>query len=178
MFKDLNKLIDSEDKSKSSLIKVLKTLSKTITIYDQMKVINELKNDLSYIEGPLKENTFETYAKYFVLRVNNVKNDKNTYNNEEYDFEEYVKSIVTLENQYLENQKTKETSIEFKKIYLIISLYTTFILDEPIHPVGTKFPGNLELIYKDGIYYCPVKDNNKDNPHAVCPFCIAEQLEF
>lgn len=178
MFKDLNKLIDSEDNSKSSLIKVLKELSKTISIYDQMKVINELKEDLAYIEGPLKENTFETYARHFVLRINDVKNDKNTYNNEKFDFDEYVKSIVTLENQYLENKKTKETSQEFKKIYIIIPLYTTFILDEPIHPVGTKFPGNLELTYEDGIYYCPAKENNKDNPHAVCPFCVAEQLEF
>lgn len=178
MFKELNKLIDIEDNSKSSLFKVLKQLSKTVTVYDQMKVINELKEELFYIDGPLKENTFETYAKYFVLRINDVKNDKNSYKNEEYDFEEYVKSIVTLENQYMENQKTEEKSEVFKRIYLIISLYTTFILDEPIHPVGTKFPGNLELIYKDGIYYCPVKENNMDNPHAVCPFCIAEQLDF
>ncbi|WP_295722461.1 DUF2115 domain-containing protein [uncultured Methanobrevibacter sp.] len=178
MFKDLNKLIDNEDNNKSSLVKILKTQAKTISVYDQMKVINEIKEDLAYTEGPVKENTFEIYAKYFVLRINDVKNDKNTYNNEKFDFDEYIKSIVTLENLYLEKTKTKEKSIEAIKIYFVISLYTTFILEEPIHPVGTKFPGNLELLYKDGIYYCPVKENNKDNPHAVCPFCIAEQLDF
>ena len=178
MFKELNKLIDNEDNRKTSLVNILKDLSKTVTIYDQMKVSNELRESLVYIEGPLRESFFETYAKYFIVRVNDVKNDKNTYAGESFDFDEYVKSIVTLENQYLENKKTHESSEEFKKIYLIISLYTTFILDEPIHAVGTKFPGNLELIYEDGIYYCPVKENNKDNPHAVCQFCIAEQLEF
>lgn len=178
MFKDLNNLIDSEDNNKSSLVKILKKIAKTITVYDQMKVINEIKEELAYTGGPIKENTFETYAKYFVLRINDIKNDKNTYDNEKFDFDEYVKSIVTLENLYLEKRKTKEKSIEAIKIYFVISLYTTFILEEPIHPVGTKFPGNLELQYKDGIYYCPVKENNKDNPNAVCPFCIAEQLEF
>ena len=158
MFKDLNNLIDSEDNNKSSLVKILKKIAKTITVYDQMKVINEIKEELVYTDGPLKETTFETYAKYFVLRINDIKNDKNTYDNEKFDFDEYVKSIVTLENLYLEKRKTKEKSIEAIKIYFVISLYTTFILEEPIHPVGTKFPGNLELQYKDGIYYFDNKE--------------------
>ena len=66
----------------------------------------------------------------------------------------------------------------FRSIYAIISLYTTFVLEEPIHPVGTKFPGELEVEYDDGVYYCPVKENNVDNPKAICQFCIAEQLEY
>ncbi|MEN6592103.1 MAG: DUF2115 family protein [Methanobacterium sp.] len=26
-----------------------------------------------------------------------------------------------------------------------------------------------------GTYYCPVKENQKDNPGAVCGICISEQ---
>lgn len=177
MFNELNKLIKNKDNSKISLVTALKDLSKTISIYDQMKVTNEIRENLIYIEGSLKESFFETYVNS-IIRVNDVKNDKNIYLNECFDFKEFVKSILTLENQYYENQKNKEISEEFKKIGLITSLYTTFILDEPIHPTGTKFPGNLELTYKNGTYYCPVKENNKNNPYAVCQFCIAEQLDF
>jgi len=61
------------------------------------------------------------------------------------------------------------------KPYLILSLYTTFIQEEPVHPVGTPFPGRLKVRESKGIYYCPVKENNKNNPLAVCGFCIAEQ---
>ncbi|MDR0911042.1 MAG: DUF2115 domain-containing protein [Methanobrevibacter sp.] len=28
------------------------------------------------------------------------------------------------------------------------------------------------------MFYCPVKENNIDNPKPVCKFCIAEQSEF
>ena len=48
-------------------------------------------------------------------------------------------------------------------------------MGEPIHPVGTPFPGGFEVKYEDDIYLCPVKDKQKDNPNAVCGFCIAEQ---
>lgn len=63
----------------------------------------------------------------------------------------------------------------FFKIYKIISLYTTFILEEAVHPSGTPFPGGFKVKNENGIYLCPVKENQKNNPGAVCGFCIAEQ---
>ena len=64
---------------------------------------------------------------------------------------------------------------KFPLIYVITALYTTFILEEPIHPVGSEFPGNLSVEEIDGEYFCPVKDNQKDNPNAICHLCLAEQ---
>ena len=58
---------------------------------------------------------------------------------------------------------------------MITALYTTFILEEPIHPVGSEFPGNLKVEKRNGKYLCPVKDNQKDNENAVCHLCLAEQ---
>jgi Uncharacterized protein conserved in archaea len=37
--------------------------------------------------------------------------------------------------------------------------------------------GGFKVKYENGIYLCPVKGNQKDNPGAVCGFCIAEQDE-
>ncbi len=76
MFNELNKLIKNKDNSKISLVTALKDLSKTISIYDQMKVTNEIRENLIYIEGSLKESFFETYVNS-IIRVNDVKNDKN-----------------------------------------------------------------------------------------------------
>ena len=64
---------------------------------------------------------------------------------------------------------------KFPLIYVITSIYTTFILEEPIHPVGSEFPGSLKVEEKNGKFFCPVKDNQKDNVDAICHLCLAEQ---
>ena len=113
------------------------------------------------------------------MRITEVRDNDDDFEGETFDFDEFVKSVVNLETNYNEPiEEDGKSSEEFKRIYTAISLYTTFVLDEPIHPVGTKFPGHLEVEYHDGVYYCPVKKNNEDNPRAVCQFCIAEQLEY
>ena len=60
-------------------------------------------------------------------------------------------------------------------LHVITSLYTTFILEEPIHPVGSEFPGSLKVTKENNNYYCPVKDNQNENPNAICHLCLAEQ---
>ena len=75
-------------------------------------------------------------------------------------------------------EKERNYSIEedkFPLIYIITALYTTFILEEPIHPVGTEFPGSLKVEEKNEEFYCPVKDKQKDNENAICNLCLAEQ---
>lgn len=177
MFQEFEELIKTHNNSKESLLKILIKYSKTISVFDQMKVISELKNGLKLIQKNYREDFFEAYAKYFVVRVNDIKNEKiEEYDNQSFDLDEFTKSVVMLENQ--DKEQAEESSKEFRKIYDIIALYTTFILNEPIHAVGTRFPGNLEIIEKDGKYYCPVKKNNEDNPKAVCQFCIALNLDY
>ena len=92
------------------------------------------------------------------------------------DKEEFIDAIATLKSYHINESVTSKT--KFPLIYGIISIYTTFILEEPIHPVGTPFPGSLYVEEKDGKFYCPVKDANLESPNAVCKMCIAEQLEF
>jgi len=176
MFAELDDMIKGQDDFKQDLVEILKDKSKTISVFDQMNCTNELWEGLKFVQGKHKKDFFETYCKYFILRINDIKDDKN---DETFDFDEFVKFVVMLENNYYEiGDKDVMRSEAFRSIYAIISLYTTFVLEEPIHPVGTKFPGELEVEYDDGVYYCPVKENNVDNPKAICQFCIAEQLEY
>jgi uncharacterized protein (UPF0305 family) len=179
MFAELDDMIKENNDSKQDLVDILRNKSKDISVFDQMKCTNELWEGLKYVQGKHKKDFFDVYCKHFILRINDIKDDKTDYDDERFDFEEFVKSVVMLETNFNEvDDKEVMKSEAFRYIYAIISLYTTFILDEPIHPAGTKFPGELEVEYKDGVYYCPVKENNEDNPKAICQFCIAEQLEY
>jgi uncharacterized protein (UPF0305 family) len=110
----------------------------------------------------------------FLIRIREVKDDDLNYNGQ-VDMEELNTAIGILEEQEKMAEDLEEIDPAILKIYSIISLYTTFIKDEPVHQVGTLFPGGFTVKKEGDKYTCPVKDNNDDNPLALCPFCIAEQ---
>lgn len=167
--------IDENGISKVGLLNILKNYSETISVFDLMQITGEMMKDGQYIQKGYREKSHEVYVRHFLMRINDIKSDDNEYDGI-IDKEEFIESIVRLKSYNLEESKTFKS--KFPLIYTIISLYTTYILEEPIHPVGTPFPGSLYVEEKDGIYYCPVKDANLESPNAVCKICIAQQLEF
>lgn len=172
-FKEMD--MDESGVSKKGLLDILKTYSKSISVYDLMLVSAELIEDTKYVQENYRKQTNEVYIKYFLLRLNDVNADNYDYKGS-IDKEEFIDTISLLKS-YHDNESI-DSKTKFPLIYAIISLYTTYLLEEPIHPVGTPFPGSLKVEEHDGVYYCPVKDANSDSPNAVCKFCIAEQLEF
>lgn len=167
--------IDENGISKVGLLNILKNYSETISVFDLMQITGEMMKDGQYIQKGYREKSHEVYVRHFLMRINDIKSDDNEYDGI-IDKEEFIESIVRLKSYNLEESKTFKS--KFPLIYTIISLYTTYILEEPIHPVGTPFPGSLYVEEKEGIYYCPVKDANLESPNAVCKICIAQQLEF
>jgi len=173
IYDDFLAILNDKDKiSKNSLLKILKKHAKTLSVFDLMTANGNLLNELKYVQGKFNKDTHEIYTKYFILRIKNVIDDNKQYN-----------GIITKEEisdslRRLEIYQEERNNNKFSLIYVIISLYTAYILQEPIHPVGTPFPGSLKVIEDNGIYYCPVKEANLDSPSAVCKMCIAEQLEF
>ena len=133
-----------------------------------------LLDEGKYVQRGYREKYIESYIKGFILRIKEIKENQETYQGY-VDLKELRESLELLDEQEKLIIKEKSVDNRFFRIYKIISLYTTFILDEPIHAVGTPFPGGFEVKYEKGIYLCPVKDKQKDNPNAVCGFCIAEQ---
>ena len=63
-------------------------------------------------------------------------------------------------------------------IYCLVSLYATFILNEPIHSLDTPFPGNLKIKKLGKFYYCPVKATQKNTEGAVCNICISREIDY
>ena len=169
MYDDFSKVVSNEESIDcDSVLEILKEYSGTISVFDLMAVNAEMIEEY-------KEKSHGIYAKYFLGRIKDIHSDSNRYD-KKIDKEEFIDAVATLKSYHVNESVTSKT--KFPLIYGIVSIYTTFVLEEPIHPVGTPFPGSLEVEEKDGKFYCPVKDANLESPNAVCKMCIAEQLEF
>ena len=176
MYNDFSNVAIAEEKvSPQAILKVLKDYSSTISVFDLMEANAVMIEENKYVQGRLKDETIAVYSKYFLGRIREIRNDNNYYDND-VDKEEFIDAVATLKSYH--EAESISTKTKFPLIYGIVSLYTTFVLEEPIHPVGTLFPGSLKVEEKDGAFYCPVKEANLESPNAVCKMCIAEQLEF
>ncbi|MDO5851866.1 MAG: DUF2115 family protein [Methanobacteriaceae archaeon] len=131
---------------------------------EEIKILSSSFNkDQKHIPENYKKKYQDTYLKPFIKRLNKLKNDPNN----------YTGSINKTKLKNTINNLKKSTIID--KIYFITTVYATFILEEPIHPEGTIFPGKKQVVYKNKKYYCPVKENQIQNPNAICKYCIAKQ---
>ena len=169
---ELEGLSPNDEILKSEIMEILKRYARIISVNDLMLATARMRKDGEFIQSNYREKYLKIYIKYFLLRMKEVK-----------EFEDYVdlaidktafdESFPMLEKTF-ENEKLGEDD-KFPLIYVITALYTTFILEEPIHPVGSEFPGRVFVEERDGEYFCPVKGNQEDNPNAICHLCIAEQ---
>jgi uncharacterized protein (UPF0305 family) len=178
MFKELKNLKSQDEILKKDLLEILHGLAKNISVHDLMIATAILREEGKYVQANYRKGYEEIYIKYFIMRLKDVKEDKTNYNEEISNKKDFVEAIELLETQFHDEKLYKRENDKFPIIYTIICLYTTFISDEPIHPVGTPFPGSLEVTYENETYLCPVKDKQSENPNAVCKFCIAEQSEI
>ena len=160
--------------SRKDLLILLKSEAKLVNIHDIMKATSFLISDSQYVQGNYRKEYLKAYTSAFISRIKEVKEYK-SHDNEYLDMEEVQKAIKLLLKQENEITGTDGFDPAFFQIYKIISLYTTFILNESVHPVGTPFPGGLKVKYDGKNYLCPVKERQKDNPGAVCGFCISKQ---
>lgn len=171
-------MIENIDLSKSvpkqALLNALKYEAGTVHITDIMAASAHLKEDFKYIQASYREEYHQIYVESFLIRIKEIRDNKNRYDG----FVESNKlqeAIKILEEQKKQAELDHNRHIHFFKIYRLIAVYTTFILDEPIHPVGMPFPGGFKVTYERGTYYCPIKESQKDNSKAVCGICIAKQ---
>ena len=176
MFEKFDALIGEEDKiSKDDLMVVLKEELTDVSVFDLMIISAEIIENNKYVQESYQEKSKKIYIDFFLNRVKEIRSNDTVYN-DYFNRDDFVEKLNNLKDIY----KAVSTDRKNKSpiINLVVSLYTTFVLDEPIHPIGTPFPGSLEVIMENGVYYCPVKEANMDTPNSVCRLCIAEQLEF
>jgi uncharacterized protein (UPF0305 family) len=171
---ELEKLSENTEIRRSQIMEILKKYARIISVQDLMLATAYIRKDGEYIQEQYREKYLEIYIKYFIIRMNEVK-EKEDYADEAIDKTALNESSPLLKRTFETERMSDAKDDKLPLIYVITALYTTFILEEPIHPVGSEFPGNLSVEEIDGEYFCPVKDNQKDNPNAICHLCLAEQ---
>jgi uncharacterized protein (UPF0305 family) len=165
---------DIEGLSKEQLFMILKKEAARIDIQKIMLATGFLREDAQYMQSPYREEYIERFSKAFFSRVKDVKDDKNEYKGD-LDTAKLKDFLDVLAAQREDAESDAELC--FLKIARLLALYTTFILEESIHPVGTSFPGGFKLKFVNGKYLCPVKEKQMANPSALCRFCVSVQDE-
>ncbi|WP_407423324.1 DUF2115 domain-containing protein [Methanobrevibacter sp.] len=171
---ELKDLTPKKEIRKSELMEILKKYAKIISVYDLMMATAHMRKDGEYVHASYREKYLEIYVKYFIMRMKEVLENDN-YDDSPIDKQAFDESFPMLERTFEKERIYDSKEDKFPLIYVITALYTTFILEEPIHPVGSEFPGSLKVEEINGEYFCPVKDNQKDNVDAICHLCLAEQ---
>lgn len=171
---ELDKLNLTGKLTRSQLMQAIQKDLATITMNERIKAMVHIKDDAQYLPRKERESYIKTTNKTFIKRLDIIKNDNNKYKGN-IDTEKLGKffkvSQELIENPYNENE------LAFQKIAKIVATYAAFIKMESIHQIGTRFPGNLQLIHTVKGYLCPVKEKQLKNPTALCHFCVALQNE-
>lgn len=89
---------------------------------------------------------------------------------EEYIDNKNVKKLETAINQYMDKYTNGQK--ELKAIVRIVSVYRTFIVHKPLHPVE-MFYSNGNIIYKKNISVCPLRAKEITKKEALCHFCYS-----
>ncbi|WP_461461596.1 DUF2115 domain-containing protein [Methanobrevibacter sp.] len=177
MFLKLKDLLNKDAISKNDILNIIKETARTMTLYDEMIASGYLQREGQFIQKSYREEYLKVTIQYFLNRLKKIKNENNDYH-KLVDKSKFVECIDILEDQYTKQIKEVDSSNKTPLMYGIISIYTTLILEESIHPIDMPFPAGERIIYKDGIYYCPVKHNQLSNSTALCKLCIAKEKEL
>ncbi|MCQ2970419.1 Uncharacterized protein, UPF0305 family [Methanobrevibacter gottschalkii] len=172
---ELKELSSHDTITKKELMGLLKKYASIISVYDLMMATAHMRKDGEYVHANYREKYLEVYIKYFIMRMKEVLENEDYNYKTNIDKKSFDQSFPMLERTFEKERLTASKDDKFPLIYVITALYTTFILEEPIHPVGSEFPGSLKVEKRNGEFYCPVKDNQKDNTNAICHLCLAEQ---
>jgi len=175
---ELKGISTQEKITKKDLMGILKKYAAIISVHDLMMASAYIRKDGEYVQSQYREKYLEIYIKYFILRMKEVLGNDSYDKDSIIDKTSFNESFPLLKRTFEKERISQSDDDKFPLIYVITSLYTTFILEEPIHPVGSEFPGSLKVEERNGTFLCPVKDNQKDNDDAICHLCLAEQTPY
>ncbi|MGB9980051.1 DUF2115 domain-containing protein [Methanobacterium sp.] len=172
MAERIEELDFSKKISKKELMEVLKKETSRIHMHDIMLASTYIQEDAKYMQSGYRKEFVETFTKAFINRFKDIREDKKNYKG-------YINNKKLQEFLEVLDKQIKESNINqelyFLRLAKIVSIYTTFILDASIHPVGTSFPGGFKLKFVNNEYICPVKEKQMNTPGALCRFCVSKQ---
>ncbi len=174
MLNEIKSLISQGQITKNELLKIIQKNARKMSVADFIQFNLTLRQDAETIHSSYSTDFIKSYTN-FMLRIMEVKEDTLNYVGL-VDIDNLSDAVDLLLGQEISN-RFNPGELAFRNVYKILTLYSTFIKEKPIHQVGFIFPGGLKVKKSGNIFLCPVKNNGKDNPVAVCPICIAETNE-
>ena len=172
MVDNIDNLDFSKKISKNELLKVLKKEASKIHMNEIMLASAFIQEDAKYMQAGYREDFIEKFTKAFIIRFKDIREDKNDYKGY-IDNKKLQDFLSVLKKQMNESEIKQE--LYFLRLAKIVSIYTTFILESSIHPVGTSFPGGFKIKFENNEYLCPVKEKQLNTPGALCRFCVSKQ---
>lgn len=62
----------------------------------------------------------------------------------------------------------------FKRYIRLISTYLAFIAKKSLHPPGMVISEGIEIAYRNGEYYCPLKNKQLQERFSLCAYCVGK----
>ncbi len=98
MILELEELNNERNITRQELLELLKFEALKIHINDIIKACNYLKEEGKYVQPIYREKFYESYIKSFILRVKEIKEDRNVYN-DPVNMDELKNSLKLLKDQ-------------------------------------------------------------------------------
>ena len=133
--------------------------------YEKIRTVNPEYRDR--LEKKVTEHLLGTYQSIRLMKQQGV-------------FKTMLEPVTDLQKKYWHmagEQCTAAQGDESRLRFLkfLLAGFCMLVRHEPGHPVGMPFPGGDTVEYREGVYYCPVRDKANDVDAALCPFCPALQ---
>ena len=129
---ELEKLSHNEEIRKSEIMEILKKYARIISVNDLMLATARMRKDGEYIQANYREKYLEIYIKYFIMRMNEVKQN-NDYVDSAIDKASFDSSFPMLERTFENESLSNAEDDKFPLIYVITALYLicySFIVDD------------------------------------------------
>ena len=161
--------------TKEELMIILKKYASKISVHDLMIASAHLRKEAEYVQANYREKFLEIYNRSFIMSTKDILENEDYNHKSIIDKKAFEKSFPRFKRTFEKEKMTIHNDDKFPLIYVVNTAYVTFILEEPVHLVGSEYPGGLKIEEINGEYFCPVKDSQKDNINAVCHLCVARQ---
>jgi uncharacterized protein (UPF0305 family) len=172
---------------KSGLAQVLAGELAKYSIYDIMKISAGLDREIGLLPSPYRESsrpyfTEQLFGRYMKIMTMQSNGDFHGMSGQIENLSLY-KEFCDIESKRMNARLSGEIDDDgayspFHSLYYLqLSCFYMFVLGEPGHPVGMPFPGRFTVKRQDDLYYCPIRDKEKDVEYSICNFCPARQDE-
>ena len=172
--------------NKGALGQALALEAQKYSIVDLQQISARLAREINNLPSPYKEKITPYFIEQFFRRYYRLigMNDSGEFKN--------IKDDIKEKQLFLEFCDVTEKAVRDPEarsfidehdpqrglFYFIVNCFAMFILEEPGHPVGMPFPGGFKVEKKDDVYYCPIREKEKDLPYSICNFCPCRQADI